>query len=45
MDSILTIKRDNKPIDLFMVELQQMLHKTDVDTKYDQKYIMQGYDN
>jgi hypothetical protein len=33
VDAILTIRRDNKPLDLFMVELQQMIHKTDIDTK------------
>ena len=31
---MLTIRREGKPIDLFMVELQQMQHKTDIDTKY-----------
>jgi len=33
VDAILTIKRGDKPVDLFMIELQQMLHKTDTDTK------------
>ena len=33
VDSILTIKRGDKPVDLFMIELQQMLHKTDTDTQ------------
>eukprot|EP00042_Codosiga_hollandica_P056453 m.813097 g.813097 ORF g.813097 m.813097 type:complete len:532 (-) comp59355_c0_seq2:104-1699(-) len=33
VDAILTIRREGKPIDLFMVELQQMLHKTAIDSK------------
>jgi len=32
-DSILTIRRDNEPIDLFMVEIMTMQHKMDVDSK------------
>jgi len=32
-DAILTIRRDNQPIDLFMVELMSMQHKSDMDTK------------
>eukprot|EP01114_Cavostelium_apophysatum_P010451 TRINITY_DN2417_c0_g1_i1.p1 TRINITY_DN2417_c0_g1~~TRINITY_DN2417_c0_g1_i1.p1 ORF type:complete len:571 (+),score=159.19 TRINITY_DN2417_c0_g1_i1:1752-3464(+) len=32
-DAILTIRRENQPIDLFMVELISMQHKADMDTK------------
>ncbi len=32
-DAILTIRRENQPIDLFMVEIMSMQHKTDMDTK------------
>jgi len=32
-DAILTIRRDNEPIDLFMVEIMTMQHKMDVDSK------------
>jgi len=33
VDSVLTIKRPNQPIDLFMVEILHMQHRTDSDTK------------
>ena len=39
MDAILTIKRGDKPVDLFMIELQQMLHKTDTDTSFDENVV------
>ena len=32
VDSLLAIKRDNKPLDLFMVEVMEMKQKTDSDT-------------
>jgi T-complex protein 1 subunit zeta len=32
-DAILTIRRPNQPIDLFMVEMMTMQHKSDMDTK------------
>jgi len=32
-DSVLTIRRDGKPIDLYMVEIMTMQHKADLDTK------------
>lgn len=32
VDAILTIRQPNKPIDLFMVEIQEMQHKTIEDT-------------
>ena len=32
-DSILTIRRPDTPIDLFMVEIMTMQHKTELDTK------------
>jgi T-complex protein 1 subunit zeta len=32
-DAILTIRKDNHPIDLFMVEMMTMQHKSDMDTK------------
>eukprot|EP01095_Lingulamoeba_sp_RSL-Kostka_P009531 TRINITY_DN3317_c1_g1_i10.p1 TRINITY_DN3317_c1_g1~~TRINITY_DN3317_c1_g1_i10.p1 ORF type:complete len:470 (-),score=187.93 TRINITY_DN3317_c1_g1_i10:1174-2583(-) len=33
-ESILTIKQPDKPIDLFMVEIQTMLHKSETDTMF-----------
>jgi len=33
VDSVLTIKKDNEPIDLFMVEIMTMMHKTEMDTQ------------
>ena len=33
VDAVLTIQRPNQRIDLFMVEIMKMLHKTDMDTK------------
>ena len=33
MDAVLAIKKPNEPIDLHMVEIMQMQHKTDTDTK------------
>jgi len=33
VDSVLTIRRDEKPIDLYMVEIMTMQHKADLDTK------------
>lgn len=33
VDAVLAIKREGKQIDLYMVEIMQMMHKTDVDTK------------
>ena len=34
MDAVLAIKRPNEPIDLHMVEIMEMQHKTDMDTSY-----------
>ena len=34
VDAVLTIHEEGKPIDLFMVEVMEMLHKTETDTKY-----------
>eukprot|EP01098_Paradermamoeba_levis_P013488 TRINITY_DN615_c0_g1_i2.p1 TRINITY_DN615_c0_g1~~TRINITY_DN615_c0_g1_i2.p1 ORF type:complete len:265 (-),score=83.91 TRINITY_DN615_c0_g1_i2:424-1155(-) len=34
VDSILTIQRPNQPIDLFMVEIMHMVHKTSTETTY-----------
>ena len=33
VDAVLTIKEGDQPIDLFMVEVMTMLHKTETDTK------------
>ncbi|CAH1956533.1 unnamed protein product [Acanthoscelides obtectus] len=33
VDAILSIKQDDKPVDLFMVELMEMQHKTETDTQ------------
>ncbi|CAG8509890.1 933_t:CDS:10 [Gigaspora rosea] len=33
VDAVLTIKRDNEPIDLHMVEIMKMQHKTSVDSR------------
>lgn len=33
VDAVLTIHEEGKPIDLFMVEVMEMLHKTETDTK------------
>lgn len=36
VDAVLTIYEEGKPIDLFMVEIMEMMHKTESDTKYEQ---------
>lgn len=33
MDAVLTIHQEGKPLDLFMVEIMEMMHKTQTDTK------------
>jgi T-complex protein 1 subunit zeta len=33
VDAVLAINEENKPIDLFMVEIMEMMHKTESDTK------------
>ena len=33
-ESVLTIRREGKPIDLFMVEIMHMQHQADVDTRF-----------
>ena len=33
MDGVLAIKREGEPLDLHMVEIQEMQHKTDMDTR------------
>jgi T-complex protein 1 subunit zeta len=33
VDAVLTIKRDDEPLDLFMIEIMAMQHKTDTDTQ------------
>jgi len=33
VDAVLAIKRDNEPLDLHMVEIMEMEHKTEMDTK------------
>ena len=32
MDAVLTIQQENQPIDLHMVEIMEMMHKTETDT-------------
>ncbi|CAG8489608.1 8406_t:CDS:2, partial [Racocetra fulgida] len=39
VDAVLTIKRDNEPIDLHMVEIMKMQHKTGVDSRLIQKLV------
>lgn len=34
VDAVLAINRPNEPIDLFMVEIMEMKHKTDSDTQW-----------
>lgn len=34
VDAVLGVKRDGEPIDLHMVEVMEMMHKTDSETKY-----------
>lgn len=33
MDSILAIRKKDEPIDLFMVEIMEMKHKSETDTR------------
>ena len=33
VDAVLSIERPNEQIDLFMVEIMKMMHKTDMDTQ------------
>lgn len=33
VDAVLAVQRDGEPIDLHMVEIMQMAHKTDTDTR------------
>ena len=35
VDAVLAIRRPNEPIDLHMVEVMEMKHKTDMDTKWE----------
>ena len=32
VDAVLTIQQENQPIDLHMVEIMEMMHKTETDT-------------
>ena len=32
VDAVLAIRRDHEPIDLYMVEIMKMMHKSDTDT-------------
>lgn len=34
MDAVLAIAQPNEPIDLYMVEIMDMKHKTDCDTQW-----------
>ena len=34
MDAVLAVQRVDEPIDLHMVEIMEMQHKTDMDTAY-----------
>ena len=34
VDAVLSIQRPNEPLDLHMVEIQEMQHKTDMDTEW-----------
>ena len=34
VDAVLAIRRPSEPIDLHMVEIMEMQHKTDMDTTY-----------
>ena len=34
MDAVLAIRKQGEPIDLHMVEIMEMMHKSDTDTKY-----------
>ena len=34
VDAVLTVQVEDKPIDLYMVEIMQMQHKTDLDTMF-----------
>lgn len=34
VDAVLAIQREGEPIDLHMVEIMQMAHKTDTDTRW-----------
>ena len=33
MDAVLAIRKPGEPIDLHMVEIMEMMHKSDTDTK------------
>jgi T-complex protein 1 subunit zeta len=34
VDAVLTIQRENEPIDLYMIEVMKMMHRTDMDTRF-----------
>ncbi|KNE55410.1 T-complex protein 1, zeta subunit [Allomyces macrogynus ATCC 38327] len=34
VDAVLTIHREGKPIDLYMIEIMKMMHRTDMDTRF-----------
>jgi len=43
VDAVLTIQRPGEKIDLFMVEIQKMIHKTESDTKVRRRRLSVGF--
>ena len=43
MDAVLTIQQENQPIDLHMVEIMEMMHKTETDTMWVTADVFQQY--
>ncbi|KAL7746322.1 T-complex protein 1 subunit zeta [Sorochytrium milnesiophthora] len=40
VDAVMTIHREGEPIDLFMVEIMKMMHRTDMDTRFVKGLVM-----
>ena len=40
VDAVLAIRKENEQIDLHMVEIMEMKHKTEVDTRYSNIYCL-----
>ncbi|ORZ38782.1 T-complex protein 1 zeta subunit [Catenaria anguillulae PL171] len=40
VDAVMTIRKDGEPIDLYMVEIMRMMHRTDMDTRFVKGLVM-----
>lgn len=40
VDAVLAVYDEGKPIDLFMIEIMEMMHKTESDTKFERSFLL-----